>query len=247
MKSTVLVTVEDPFRMELVQEACETAGHQVMLAACAESALAVLARDACNLVIADAAYAGLAEVLHEDRELNELPVVLIGGESQRARAILREPLRALDVQQVVRRVLREAKDRRRRHRSSHALRAVGDITGAGDVHQLRLSLPYELTEAQRHNRALGCVVLQAEQGVIDRDFPRCLGVIRGTDLAFRTSPTEVVLLLPEADQTGVALVVGRMTTVSDKFRMGAIVLSGDELTDEQDGERLVSAARARLA
>ena len=230
--------MEDPFRMELVQEACETSGHQVVLAADTGGALSILARQSAALVIADGACAELSTILGQDRVFASIPVIVTGGVGEGS---LGEPLRVDEVQRVVRKVLRQAKDARRQHRSSHHVRAVGDITGAGDIHHLRLSLPYELTEAQRYQRPLGCVVMQAERAVIDAKFPECLELIRETDLAFRTAPDEVVLLLPEADDTGVALVVGRIAGACDTFRFGAVVVSGDQVPDD-----VVGAARTRL-
>ena len=241
MKAVVLVAIADPFRMELVQEACETSGHNVVLASDTDTALSILAREPASLVIADSACADLAGILREDRVLSSIPIVVTGDEGEGMVAFLGEPLRVDEVQRVVRKVLRQAKDARRQHRSSHHVRAVGDITGAGDIHHLRLSLPYELTEAQRYRRPLGCVVVRGERAVIDAKFPECLELIRETDLAFRTAPDEVVLLLPEADDSGVALVVGRIAGVCASFGFGAVVVRGDHAPDD-----VVAAARKRL-
>ncbi len=241
MKAIVLVAITDPFRLELVQEACETVGYEVVLAADTASALSIIARQPPSVVIADGACAELASVLREDKELSAIPVVVAGAVGGGLKDGIREPLRVDEVQRVVRKVLRQAKDARRQHRSSHHVRAVGDVTGAGDIHHLRLSLPYELTEAQRYRRPLGCVVLQCERATIDAEFPRCLELIRETDLAFRTAPNEIVLLLPEADDSGVALVIGRIASVCADFRFGAVVVSGDQIPDD-----VVAAARTRL-
>ena len=241
MKSVVLVAIPDPFRMELVQEACETSGYDVVLASDTGSALSILARSPASAVIADGACAELARILREDKELSTIPVVVTGHGDGGHAVYLREPLRVDDVQRVVHKVLRQAKDARRQQRSNQHVRAVGDVTGAGDIHHLRISLPYELTEAQRYRRPLGCVVLQAERGLIDAKFPTCLELIRETDLAFRTAPDEIVLLLPEADDSGVALVVGRIAGVCDDFRFGCVVVQGDQVPED-----VVAAARTRL-
>lgn len=239
MNAVVLVAMADPFRMELVQAACESAGYSAVLANSLEEALDTLARDRTQLVIADEACAELATILGEDQAFAEIPIILAGdaqGPLPRGNA-----LRVDDVQRVVRKVLREAKAKRRQHRSSHHLRVVGDITGAADVHHLKLTLPYELTQAERHGHPLGCVVLHGEPEIIDQEFPKCLPLIRETDFAFRTKPEEIVILLPEADECGVALVVGRLATATEAFRYGVVVTYGDHTPDS-----LVESARTRV-
>ncbi|MFT5355406.1 MAG: hypothetical protein ACI9KE_002625 [Polyangiales bacterium] len=240
MKSIVLVAVSDPFRMELIQEACETVGHQVVLASDTETALTVMARDPASLLIIDEECAMLTPILRADRELCDVPIIGIGEPTKGLSACLGEPLRVDEVQRVVRRLLRNAQESRRRRRSSRAMRAVTGA-GAGSLSQLRVSLPYEVTQAQRYRRPLGCVVIHGEQDLVSSGLPRCLGLIRESDQAFRTAPGEVVVLLPEADETGVALVVGRIAGVCDSFRFGVLVVNGDDAPMD-----LLEATRARV-
>lgn len=227
--------------MELIQEACETAGHEVILASDTETALTVMARDPASLLIIDEECAMIIPILRADRELGEVPIVGIGEATEGLTACLGEPLRVDEVQRVLRRLLRNAQESRRRRRSSRAMRAVTGDRSAGNLSQLRVSLPYEVTQAQRYRRPLGCVVIHGEQNLVSNELPRCLGFIRESDQAYRTAPGEVVVLLPEADETGVALVVGRIAGVCDSFRFGVLVVNGDDAPMD-----LLEATRARV-
>ena len=107
MKCVVLVAISDPFRMELVQEACESAGYDVLLASGTESALTIMARQPASVVITDDSCDDLVSILKNDRELSATPIVTTGGDGTHATAVLRQPLRVDDVQRVLRKILRE--------------------------------------------------------------------------------------------------------------------------------------------
>lgn len=235
----MLVALADPFQLELVTEACEAAGYQVVTAANGEDALNALARRPPALVLAGADLERtngheLAKILWEDSKLERIPIILLGGGDEPL-AVVSLPARPrVDrLQAAVRRSLAEARAERRRWRASEYPMPVGDDseTGAGSRAQLLLSLSYEITEAERTSRPLSCVVVRAEPVRVVGLARRALETLRASDLVFRPAPGELTLLLPETDESGLEVVLSRMKGDLEGVAIGSAIIPRRGVTD----------------
>jgi len=124
-KPLVLVAEQDPFQLELFQEACEAAGFEVAAALDGQRVLAQIARHPPSIVlmsdqIQDPVGAEVAEILRADDELGTLPIVAIGPGIPGCDIHVERPVRVERLQSVLWRSLRRARDTRRRLRAESA-------------------------------------------------------------------------------------------------------------------------------
>jgi len=205
-KPLVLVAEQDPFQLELVQEACEAAGFEVAAALDGQRALAQIARHPPSIVlmsdaIEDPAGSEVAEILRSDEELRTLPIVAIGPGIPGSDIHVERPVRVERLQSVLWRSLRRARDTRRRLRHESAQRLsleLDRVTGAGTRGQMEITLHHELLIAARFRRPLGLMRVQVSDAEsMPKVSQRMMNELRNTDLVFRLSPLELVAVLPE--------------------------------------------------
>lgn len=209
VKPLVLVAAKDPFQLELLQEACEAAGFEVVAAMDGQRALAQIARHPPSIVllsdaIEDPSGDEVASVLRGDEELRTLPVVAIGPGVPQSDIHIDRPIRVDRLQSVLWRSLRRARDTRRRLRTESALRLSLDLdaaTGAGTRGQMEITLHHELLLAARFRRPLGLLRVRVEAvDAVPKVAHRMMDVLRETDLVFRLSDRELAAILPETQQ-----------------------------------------------
>lgn len=235
----MLVALADPFQLELVTEACESAGCQVVTAANGEDALNALARRPPALVLAGADLERtngheIAKILAEDSKLDRIPLILLGARDEPLADVTLPARPRVDrLQAAVRRSLAEARAERRRWRASEYPMSVGDDpeTGAGSRAQLLLSLSYEITEAERTSRPLACVVVRAAPLRVVGIARRALQTLRASDLVFRPSPEELTWLLPETDEAGLDVVLARLEGDLEGAAVGSAIIPRPGVSD----------------
>jgi len=207
-KPLVLVAEQDPFQLELFQEACEAAGFEVAAALDGQRVLAQIARHPPSIVlmsdqIQDPLGAEVAEILRADAELRTLPIVAIGPGIPVSDIHVDRPVRVERLQSVLWRSLRRARDTRRRIRRESAQRLTLELdrdTGAGTRGQMEITLHHELLIAARFRRPLGLLrVRVADADSVPRVARRMMAVLRNTDLVFRLTTLELVAVLPETE------------------------------------------------
>lgn len=219
-RPVVLVALGDPFQLELVTEACQAAGWSVIAAADGEAALGALSRRIPAVLVAGADLPGidgheLVKIVREDSTLEGIALVLLGSEEEAlADAVLPARPRVDRLQSTLADTLAAARDRRRENR------ADSQPATPGDRAQLLLTLSYEMTEAERTSRPLGCLVLHAEAEPLNDLIPVVLETVRSSDMVFRTSAVEVVVLLPETDAVGVKTLLERLSPGVTPARIG---------------------------
>ena len=163
----------------MLQEVCEAAGYDVVVAADGNSVLNSVARQPPDMIVIDVGITrpnGLEvlKILRMDVNFRRIPVVVATDdkdEAGRSAGIeagaddyMSRPYKAFEVQQRVRNALRLAggtEDRRdgdrRPRRSSAEMQLM-----CGSAHQLRISIEYELTRAIRYGHQLTCLVLSLD-------------------------------------------------------------------------------------
>ena len=205
-KPLVLVAEQDPFQLELVQEACEAAGFEVVAALDGRRVLAQIARYRPSIVLMsdelqDPVGSEVAEILRADTELRTLPIVGIGPGIPTSDIHVDWPVRVERLQSVLWRSLRRARDTRRRIRRQSTQRRsleTDRATGAGTRGQMEITLHHELLIAARFRRPLGLLRVRVADGdSVPRVARRMMAVLRTTDLVFRLTTLELVAVLPE--------------------------------------------------
>ncbi len=207
-KPLVLVAEQDPFQLELFQEACEAAGFEVVAALDGQRVLAQIARHPPSIVlmsdeIQDPGGSEVAAILRSDEELGTLPIVAIGPGIPGSDIHIERPVRVERLQSVLWRSLRRARDTRRRIRAESAPRLsleLDSATGAGTRGQMEITLHHELLIAARFRRPLGLMrVRVTDADSVPRVAHRMMQVLRNSDLVFRLSNLELVAVLPETE------------------------------------------------
>ena len=206
----VLVADADPFSLNLLEEACTTAGYEVLTALDGRQALELLARHPTMLVLLDAGLPEMsgqqvAEILKNEAELKVIPVLLAVGTGEKvapADGTISKPYRVAEIQSRIRETLLTARDARRRARESVA------PGGLGDRAQLLLSLEYEVTRACRFGQPLAVVVLRG--GPSEELGPRLRGLLRVMDAVFVSTEDEVVAILPDTEAVGAQTALDRV-------------------------------------
>ena len=228
MRTLILVAEADPFNLRLLQEACESIGHDVLAAARQEQVLDIIARQKPHLMLLDIAApvnaTEILQILQTDSELAHLPIIVMAdaqnADACRAAANLGavdfifRPYRVFEIQQRVGYVLGQKES------DAHELHPLQDmldeLTDTGTVEQLRISLNYEHTRALRYGHALSCMVIgvanlgeltkfkgrpHADQVVVNL-AQGLRARLRGVDQIFRSNIDEFTVLLPETDAAG---------------------------------------------
>ncbi len=207
----VLVADADPFSLNLLEEACTTAGYEVLTALDGRQALELLARHPTMLVLLDAGLPEMsgqevAEVLKNDAELKVIPVLLAVGDTGEtvspADGMVCKPYRVAEIHTRIRETLSSARDARRRARESVA------PGGLGDRAQMLLSLEYEVTRACRFGQSLAVVVLRGGPSAVLG--PQLRGLLRVMDTVFVSTEDEVVAILPDTEAVGAQTALDRV-------------------------------------
>ncbi len=228
MRTLILVADADPFNLRLVQEACESLGHDVLTVSKEEQVLDAIARHRPRLLLLDVACpvnaVEIMQVLQADDHLAQLPVIVLTNDSSTdtcqqalklgALDFIVRPYRVFEIQQRVRHVL-----------GSHAvggrvsvapLDMLDELTDTSRADQLRMSLHYEHTRAQRYGHALSCMVIgivnlpemahaggaQGVDEILVMIAQELRSRLRGADQIFRSHADEFTILLPETDLAG---------------------------------------------
>jgi two-component system, cell cycle response regulator len=252
----IVVADADPFNLRLLQEVCGAEGRQVLGATTGEEVLDVVAREAPDLIVLDAALPQMdgfevLRVLKGEGRLAAVPVLLaVPAEDvaglQRALELgaedyLRRPYLSFEVRLRVRRALRAA-----RHGAE-----PGPGARWGEAQQLLISLDYEVTRAARYGHPLSCLVVRggeasAGDGAL---IERLRGALRATDQVYAAGVNDVGVLLPETGAEGAAVVMERMRgllaeSVGAPAPVGLAVYPDDGV---EDGAGLLDLARRRAA
>jgi diguanylate cyclase (GGDEF)-like protein len=249
MSALILVADADPFNLRLLSELCSTLGYDVVTAADGGAVLDAVARERPDLVLMDVSLPvmdgfGVLRILKADRDLSQLPVVLVtadGDDESRRRGFemgaedyVVKPYRSFEIQQRLRNVLRlRAVASSTAPPPGERLDIIDSVTGAGTTSQLHISLEYEFTRAVRYGHPLSCVVVRclnytqvasslggsSAQRVLVQLAGALRGCIRGVDHLFRSGTDEFTVLLPETDVRGCRIVVDRLesTTGNDQL------------------------------
>jgi len=178
----------------------------------------------------------IMRILKADADTSTIPVILITNANEvgaRSEGIglgaddyISKPYRVFEVQQRIRNALRvrAAEDEAAKMRDSFIPGTIDPLTRTGTSQQLTISLEYEFTRAVRYGHALTCMVVRLDNY---QDIVKAMGqdagdgtlvsmatglraCIRGIDHLFRSDLHEFVILLPETDEAGAAVVRARI-------------------------------------
>jgi diguanylate cyclase (GGDEF)-like protein len=278
VNALVLIAEADPFNLRLLQEVCEAAGHDVVTALDAATALDVVARRRPDLVLVDVSLGGpqggieVLRVLKQDGELATIPVLVTTQaedvESRRiaitlgAEDYVARPYRVFEIQQRIRNALRRViAERRLLSRGDDDL--LDPLTRAGSASQMQISLEYEMTRAVRYGHPLTCVSVRiagmeraiAELGreagdamlvQLTQGLRTC---IRAIDHLFRGDRDELVIVLPETNESDSRTVVLRVRERDREATLVPTTIAALEIgvasraESIADGPSLLAAAR----
>ncbi|MCG8554956.1 MAG: response regulator [Proteobacteria bacterium] len=256
MSLLVLVAASDPFNLGLLSDLCQHMGCRVATAADGGAALDIVARSRPDLIVLEAALpimdgCEVTRILKSDRNLAEIPVLLVtraDDPEERAQCLaagaadcLTSPFKVTETQERVRRALRGLRRSGpsaiagplQRERPSHPPYELADeLTGAGTLSQLHITLDYEFIRSVRYGHALTCLVLRvadydaviadsglaAAQQHLVKAAEKLAVCVRGVDQVFRSAADEFAILLPETNRRGAAAVVKRIRQALDSFQ-----------------------------
>lgn len=235
--TVVLVAERDPFNLRLLQEVCEGAGYRVITAATGSEVLDVVARQRPDLILLDAhvddpASFEVLRILKADAALGPIPVLLVTPREaleSRSRGLelgaedyVTKPYVVFEARQRIHNALRLARASEPPAQSGVRSASTDDALdrGVGTSRQLAISLEYEHTRAVRYEHPLTCLVLRpagpdSANETASEDTARRLAVglrqsLRAVDQVFRSTETELVVLLPETDEHGAGVVMKRL-------------------------------------
>ena len=253
MSSVILIGDGDPFRLGLLEEACSSAGYDVVVALDGTSVLDMIAREPPSVLLvhaqlADPSCREVIRVLRADPVLDGIPIVVVGHVDEPVDASLAEPLRVADLQDAVAKAAASARERRRKRReSSPPTTTSRDAeTGAGTRAQLLITLDYELTHAHRFRRPISAFLVQTNRADLVASVRALRGVLRAIDPVFRVDAFELVTLLPDTDAKGARTALRRaQAAVLPGTRIATVTVPGTD--SAWTAPRLLSALRDRLS
>ncbi len=240
-----MIADSDPFNLGLLQEACESAGYEVIVALTGPEVLDAVARLRPHVVLL---HAGLAKmdglevigILKADERLAHIPIICATAADDEEKQ--QQSLDAGAIDYVVRpyRVFEVQRRIRVAIRSTRTIPPPMSIVPPPSASQLQLTVEYELTRAQRYGHELSCVVVVAEKSpALLAEVRDC---IRAVDQLFHTDDGYVVLL-PETDAAGADVVRNRMGERTASVDPGARVGHGTAHPELSSGADLVTLAR----
>lgn len=258
MAQRILVVDDDKFNVSLMREICERAGYEVDEASDGVVALERVAAQKPDALLLDVMMPrldgyGVCQALKDDPETADIPVLMVTAVDDveaRIKALDRgaddyitKPFKPSEIVDRIAKALRFSEAQNRiAAAAADQVRLADPSVQVGDYAALRRDLFNEVARAERHERTLACISVIPRRGMAPNGAQRAAWIAevasglnagaRSGDKVYLLGSEELVVLLPECEESGVPAAVQRIREAlamqEGAFGVGASLLEKGE-------------------